>query len=148
MAVVLGAAVAGEAPSLVFASRLDHAAESAVGRRYLHRPGVPDSVLSAEARSRTTRQNLASAAPLLGQGDAVVLVPDPLHLWRTRWQARDLGFDPLMSATPTSRYRSLRARLPFLGREVWVAGVYGLIERWAPAACPAVGEDADQAAAG
>ena len=159
VAVVLGAAVAGDAPSPVFAARLDHAAdlwrarrvarivltggsrdsavaaESAVGRRYLRSLGVPDSVMHAEAQSRTTRQNLACAAPLVA-GETVVLVSDPLHVWRARWQARDLGLDAVASATPTTRYRSLSTRLPFLAREVWFSVVYLLAERWAPAACP------------
>lgn len=160
VAVVLGAAVAGDRPSPVFAARLDHAAglwldgrvarivltggardsareaESAVGRRYLRGLGVPDSVLAGEAHSLTTRQNLACARALVSDGARVVLVSDPLHLWRARWQARDLGISATASATPTSRYRSWRTRLPFLAREMWFSGVYLLAERWAPARCP------------
>lgn len=156
---MLGAAVQGGAPSPVFAARLDHAAdlwrsgrvgrivttggrrdtsraaESAVGRAYLRTLGVPDSVVSGEARSLTTRQNLACASPLLTPGARVVLVSDPLHLWRARWQARDLGLDAVASATPSSRYRSLRTRLPFLARELWFSAVYA-VERATPARCP------------
>ena len=159
VALVLGAAVRGDAPSPVFAARLDHAAalwragrvgrlvttggsrdaaraaESTVGQAYLRRLGVPDSAVTGEARSRTTRQNLACARPLLGASERVVLVSDPLHLWRARWQARDLGLDAVASAAPTTRYRSLRTQLPFLAREVWFSAVYA-VQRWRPARCP------------
>lgn len=140
-AVVLGAAVWGDEPSPVFAARLDHAAalyleerverialtggtrapdvrtESGVGRDYLLGLGIPDSALVLEERSTTTWQNLACIRPVL-EGDAV-LVSDPLHLRRAVAMARDLGIDARPAATPTSRYRSLRARAGFLVRETY-----------------------------
>ena len=152
-AVVLGAAVWDSVPSPVFAARLDHAAalvlegrvdrvlltggtrdpgvqaESAVGRRYLLEAGVPDSVVVAEASSRTTWQNLVCVRPEID--GPVLLVSDPLHLRRAVSMARDLGIEAEPSATPTSRYRSVRSRAPFLARETYfrladgVAGVVG-----------------------
>lgn len=159
VAVVLGAAVRDSIPSPVFAARLDHAAalwssgrverlvltggtrhpgvpaESSVGREYLHARGVPDSVMAIEQQSRTTRQNLACAAPLVAPDAKVVLVSDPMHMWRARWQARDLGLDASASGTPSSRYTSWRTRVPFVAREVWFSVVY-VFERWRPGACP------------
>ena len=146
-AVVLGAAVWGDAPSPVFAARLDHAAalvrqrrvrrvlltggtrergvpaESAVGRRYLVAAGVPADVIETEARSLTTWQNIACIRPQVT--GPVLVVSDPLHLRRAVSMARDLGIDARPSATPTTRYRGLRARAGFLAREVWFRLVDG-----------------------
>ena len=141
-AVVLGAAVWGDAPSPVFRARLDHAValyrdrrveevwltggsrsdvppEAAVGRAYVLAAGVDAADVRLEDRSRTTWQNLACLRDTLGRtGDRVLVVSDPDHLRRAVGMARDLGFDAAPAPTPTSRYRSLRTRLPFLAREV------------------------------
>lgn len=145
-AVVLGAAVDGPDPSPVFAARLDHAvdlyrsgrvrrlfltggaapgteAESVVGRRYVVAKGVnPDHVV-IEDRSRTTWQNVVCLRDTLGRTPDVLVVSDPYHLRRAVGMARDLGFEATASATPTSRYRSVRTKAPFLAREVYFTGV-------------------------
>ena len=48
-----------------------------------------------------------------------ILVSDPLHLRRAMWMAHDLGLSAVTSPTPTTRYRSWRARFRFLGRELY-----------------------------
>ena len=151
-ALVLGAAVMGETPSPVFAARIDHAvqlyregrvqkivftggrssedglSEAEAASRYAQAAGVPAGAIVLEDRSRTTRRNLANAAPILrreGIG-SVLLVSDPLHLRRALAMARAEGIEAGASATPTSRYRSLSTRLPFLAREVFFTHVFWL----------------------
>ena len=153
-AIVLGAAVIGERPSRVFAARLDHAvtlyregraerilvtggrspeddlSEAAAGAAYVQARGVPAAAVLTEDRSRTTRQNLANARAVLGEGAkrGVLIVSDPLHMRRAMAMAAAEGFTASPAPTPTTRYRSLAAQAPFLAREVlflhvhWLAG--------------------------
>ena len=149
-AVVLGAAVWGDGPSPVFQARIDHAldlyraghvrtlvftggtqadsvaAESEVARRYAIGLGTPPEAIREEVRSRTTLGNLRCSLPVIRAlgADRIVLVSDPLHLWRARWMARDLGLDVEIAPTPTTRYRTRSARGRFLLREVVFSFVY------------------------
>ena len=160
-AVVLGAAVWGDQPSPVFAARLDHAAslyhegrvprilltggsrepgvpaEADVGRAYLRGLGVPDTAMAGERRSRTTWQNLACVRPLVD--GPVLLVSDPLHLRRAVQLAEDLAIDAAPSATPTTRYRGVRARATFLARETWFRLVGGTGRALGSLDCPPEG---------
>ena len=161
VALVLGAAVWGDHPSPVFQARIDHAvdlhraghvrrlvltggtrsdtvaAEAHVARRYAIGRGIPSEVVHVEAQSRTTAQNLACSLPVLRQLEAqrVVLVSDPLHLWRARWMARDLGLAVELAPTPSSRYRSRSARGRFLLREVGFSLVYAIERLGGPPGC-------------
>jgi uncharacterized SAM-binding protein YcdF (DUF218 family) len=146
-AVVLGAAVHRGAPSPVFRERINHAvdlyqagqvdaiiftggigwnddqAEAEVGRQYALELGVPSSAIFMESESLDTIENLQGAAAIIvEQGFArVLLVSDPLHMFRAMHIALDLGLEAAPSPTPTSRYRTARSQLPFLLREVLYA---------------------------
>ncbi|MGV3526247.1 MAG: YdcF family protein [Candidatus Sericytochromatia bacterium] len=152
-ALVLGAAVANNVPTPVFAARIDHAiglyrrgqvpylvltggvgaadtlAESEAARRYCLQRGVSAGALLSESQSRTTWENLRYAQPVLARHglQRVLLVSDPLHMRRAVTQARDLGLDAHPSPTRSSLYRSWRTQLPFLLRESWFYGRYLLI---------------------
>lgn len=144
--IVLGAAAYDARPSPVFEQRILHGvhlyqrglagtliftggyggsgarfAESQVARRYALRQGVPEDAILIETVSRTTQQNLAEAAALMRERELTraILVSDPLHMARALRLARGEGIQPLGSATPTSRFRSLEARWQFLLREVY-----------------------------
>jgi len=136
----------------VFAARLDHAetlyregraarvlvtggrspedkvSEAAAGSVWLQAHGVPAAAILIEDRSRTTRQNLANAAEVLGadRTKLVLIVSDPLHMRRAMAMAAAQGFAALPAPTPTTRYRSLGTQLPFLAREVWFMHVHWL----------------------
>lgn len=151
-AVVLGAAVDGDTPSPVFEERLRHAAalldsgqvqwivltggvghgdgltEAEAGRTWLVEQGLPPDRLLVEAQSRTTRQNLAYALPILTDHDAerILIVSDPLHMRRALRIATDLGIDAHPSPTPTTRYRSVHTQIPMLLREVYHSAHYPL----------------------
>ncbi len=144
-AIVLGAAVDGDAPSPVLEERLRHAAElftsgqvewivltggvgqddtlaeSEAGRAWLIAAGIPEDRLLIETQSRTTRQNFVFAQPLLTEHDVdrMLIVSDPLHMRRAMRMARDLGLDAHPSPTRTTRYRTLGTQLPMLVREVY-----------------------------
>lgn len=144
-AVVLGAAVYGAEPSPVFKERIKHAvflyrtgvvskiiftggygygesdAESSVAAAYAIREGVPSSAVLTETKSHTTHENLIEAKALMSAISlrTAILVSDPLHMKRSALMAHDLGISAVTSPTPTSRYRSLKSRLEFLGREIY-----------------------------
>lgn len=155
--IVLGAAVAeAEAkPSPVFEERIRHGihlyqaglapvilftggvgqgkryAESEVAAAYAVAAGVPAAAILQENRSRTTWENFAEAHRLMqarGLRSAIV-VSDPYHLKRACWMAKDMGIRPYASPTPTTRYRSLRSKVPFLLRELYFWHHYGLTGR-------------------
>lgn len=162
VALVLGASVWSDAPSPVFQARIDHAldlyhsgradrvlftggsrsdtvrTESSVARDYALAAGIPPEDIDMEERSLTTAQNLACIQPILRQleAESVVLVSDPLHLWRARWMAEDLGISVSISPTPTSRYQSLGARSRFLARETYFSFVYAIQRFAGPPECP------------
>jgi len=149
-ALVLGAAVAGDHPTPVFAERLRHAValykagkvrtlvmtggknpydavgEAEAGRAWAMAAGIPAEAILVETQSRTTRQNIDFAAPILAEHQLarVLVVSDPLHLRRAVTMARELGIDAWPAATPTSRYQTLGTQLPMLAREVWFTLVY------------------------
>jgi uncharacterized SAM-binding protein YcdF (DUF218 family) len=149
-ALVLGAAADGIAPSPVFEERLRHAvelyragrvkhlvltggrgtgealAESEVGRDWVVAQGVPADAVLIETESRTTKQNLTFARPLLEKAGIgrVLIVSDPLHMRRAMWMANTLKFDAAPSPTPTTRYETLATQVPMLFREVWFSFVW------------------------
>ena len=144
-AIVLGAAVFGEAPSPVFEERIRHGValykagrvrmlvmtgglgggervtEAEAARRWSMARGVPREAIAVETRSRTTQENLDFARPILAQHGlrTVLLVSDPLHMRRSVAIARRLGIEAAPSPTPTTRYTGWRSRAWFLGGEAY-----------------------------
>ena len=144
-AVVLGAAVHNGAPSPVFRERINHAislyknkqidkiiftggigvgdklAESEVGKLYASYKGVNANDILIETRSRNTHQNLLEACKIMRANKikSVIIISDPLHLKRSVNIARDSGMDAYSSATPTTRYRSFKAKSRFLFYETY-----------------------------
>ena len=144
--IVLGAAAYDARPSPVFEQRILHGihlheqglaqwliftggfggegarfAESEVARRYAIDKGVPEERILIETVSRTTRGNLEQAALLMRERGLTraILVSDPPHMARALRLARRVGIEPLGSATPTTRFRSVEVRWRFLLREVY-----------------------------
>lgn len=161
-AVVLGAAVWGDAPSPVFQERINHAinlyhagrvqaliftggvgsgdqqAESVVASRYAVAHGVNPEDTWCELTSRITWENLQGAKQIVDdQGfTRVLIVSDPLHMRRSVLMARDLGLVAEASPTPTTRYRSLKSQATFLWRETYFYGLYLLHRPLAKVANP------------
>lgn len=157
VAIVLGAAIDQDRPSPVFAARIDHAialyragrvkrllftggraagdaaSEAETARSYAMARGVPGAAIMVETASRTTRENLAFALPLMRDSRvrSALIVSDPLHLRRALAIADALGLQAFASATRSTRYRSWRTRLPFLLRETYFLHHFWLFDAWA-----------------
>lgn len=153
VAIVLGAAVYRDRPSPVYRERINHAielyhqgqvkaiiftgglgsgdeiSEGEAGREYALAAGIPDSAIFVENTSENTFENLANSMPILEeQGfETVLLVSDPLHMYRAVLTAEDLGLEAESSPTTTSRYRSLRTQTQFLFREIYFLAMYRIL---------------------
>lgn len=141
--IVLGAAAWHDKPSPVLKERLNHAielykdgkskfiiltggygkgakhAESEVGSDYCIRMGIPKGDLRVEKESSNTLDNLREAKKIMNQEDwkSALLVSDPWHLKRARRMADDLELTVFVSATPSSKFKSLKAKSKFLFEE-------------------------------
>lgn len=151
--IVLGAAVWHDNPSPVFLERIRHGiwlyengyadyliftgghgdgaeySESYVAMNYAVAAGVPIEAILIEENSRTTEDNFAYAMHLVQSHDisSVIVVSDPLHMYRATRMARDNGLVVFSSPTPTTRYQTLETRLPFLRRETFYYIGYRII---------------------
>jgi uncharacterized SAM-binding protein YcdF (DUF218 family) len=154
-AIVLGAAVHGSKPSPVLQSRVDHAidlyrkgivshliftggksnpsslSESEASKAEAISRGVSANSISIEAISRTTLQNLREASKIMNARNynSAVIVSDPYHLRRACTMATNLGIKATPSATPTSRYKTWRTKIPFLLRETYFTLHYQLFNQ-------------------
>ena len=143
--IVLGAAVQGNEASPVFAERIRHGihlhheayaptliftggfgegkehSEAEVGRAVAIQQGISSRDILIEERSKTTQQNLSEAAVLMRDHGlkSAIIVSDPLHQKRAMMMAEDLGIEAFSSPTPTTRYRSAKAKFNFLIRELY-----------------------------
>jgi len=142
--VVLGAAQYNGRPSPVLKARLDHAvdlyreklsalivvtggtasgdseSEATVSRRYLLSSGIPDAAIVVRPEGRSTVASMDAVGKWLGERDlrSVLLVSDPFHMCRLRFEARRLNLTPYTSPTHTSPISRSRSReLGFLATE-------------------------------
>ena len=96
-------------------------AESVVARDYAIEKKVSADDIFIETDSVTTKENLIYAQQILKREKlkSVLVISDALHLKRAILIQRNLNIQVNPSATPTSRYQSLKTRLPFALREVY-----------------------------
>lgn len=155
--VVLGAAQYNGKPSPVLRARLDHAlalyreglaptvvvtggigegdkvSEATVGQQYLTAQGVPYQAIIVRPEGRSTQASIAAVARWAEpQGiHRVLMVSDPFHMLRLRFEARNSGLQALASPTTTSPISaSLRRELSFLSAEAWKIPVVVLRALW------------------
>ena len=143
VAVILGAAAYDGEVSPVFRERIDHGitlyreryvdrlivtggtaegakvSEAAAARDYLLSQGIPGEAVLLEEESSITQENLENSKVIMEENgfETAVIVSDPLHMKRAMLLAKDAGINAYSSPTPTSRYVSLRTKIPFLARE-------------------------------
>lgn len=144
-AIVLGAGVVGREPSPVFRERIRHGiwlyehgyvkylimtggygegsicSEARAAEEYAVSQGVPKEDIMTEEYSAITQENLYYARQLMkeyGCKDALI-VSDPFHMRRAMLMAADYGIEAYSSPTPTTRFVSLKTKLPFLARELF-----------------------------
>ena len=74
-----------------------------------------------EEASVITRENLENSKALMEKNgyQTAIVVSDPLHMKRAMLLAEDAGMKAYSSPTPTTMYRSLKTKLPFLTRELF-----------------------------
>lgn len=126
--VVLGAAQYNGRPSPVLRARLDHGmrlyrdglapriivtggvgrgdttSEAQVGRRWLLANHVPDSAIVVVPRGRSTYASMTDVAQWMHTRglNSVLLVSDPFHMCRLRFEARRVELESFTSPTPSS----------------------------------------------
>jgi uncharacterized SAM-binding protein YcdF (DUF218 family) len=142
-AIVLGAGTAGGEISPVFRERIHHGiwlyqngyvdaliftggigegngrSDAWVAGQYAIEQGVPEADILLEEKSTITQENIANAKKIMDEKGyrTAIIVSDPLHMKRAMLMARDYGIEAYSSPTPTSRYISLKTKIPFLARE-------------------------------
>lgn len=152
-AIVAGAGVNGDRPSLVFQARLDHAvwlyqhklvnalvltggysagvstSDASIARQYVMAQGIPANVIFLEERSTVTRENIRYAQKILKHQhwQTALLVSDPFHMLRLQTIARDNGINSWSSPTPSTRYQSWWLQTRFLLKESVYYSGYHLI---------------------
>lgn len=145
VAIILGAAAYNGEVSPVFRERIDHGitlyqeryvdrlivtggraegakgSEAAVARDYLLSQGISEETVLLEEESTITQENLENSKVIMEENgfETAVIVSDPLHMKRAMLLAEDAGINAYSSPTPTSRYVSLRTKIPFLARETF-----------------------------
>ena len=145
VAVILGAAAYDGEVSPVFRERIDHGitlyreryvdrlivtggtaegakvSEAAAARDYLLSQGIPGEAVLLEEESSITQENLENSKVIMEENgfETAVIVSEPLHMKRAMLLAKDAGINAYSSPTPTSRYVSLRTKIPFLARETF-----------------------------
>lgn len=153
-AIILGAGVSEEAPSPVFASRIDHGiwlykngyvkklimtggvgkggsiSDAEIGRKYAVSKGVPEEDILFETKSVVTQENIKYAAQIMEEEGMkkALIVSDPLHMKRAMRMAKDFGLNAYSSPTKTSRYQTLKTQAPFLAREVFFYIGYPVVD--------------------
>ena len=144
-AIILGAAVDQGELSPVFRERVNHgiwlyqngyvkklimtggygagnlSSDSYIAKQYAESQGIPGEDILYEEKSAITQENLRYAREIMDEEGlrSAILVSDPLHMKRAMTMAKDYGIPAYSSPTPTTRYKSLKTRIAFLGREVF-----------------------------
>lgn len=141
--IVLGAAISDGEVSPVYRERINHAitlyeegtvdfiiltggfgegsykSDSQVAKEYALSQGVPEEKILIEEKSTITEENLEFSKEIMVDNnlETAIIVSDPLHMKRAMLMAKDYNITALSSPTPTSMYKSLKTKIPFLLRE-------------------------------
>lgn len=143
VAIVLGAAISDGEVSPVYRERINHAitlyeegtvdfiiltggfgegsykSDSQVAKEYALSQDVPEERILIEEKSTITEENLEFSKEVMEENDleTAIIVSDPLHMKRAMLMAKDYNITALSSPTPTSMYKTLKTKIPFLLRE-------------------------------
>ena len=150
VAVIRGAAVYDDEPSPVYRERINHGitlynegyvdriivtggapegsevSEAEVAKLYLLEQGIPETAVLTENTSTITQENLENSRVIMDENnyETAIIVSDPLHMKRAMLLAEDAGIKAYSSPTPSTRYVSLRTKIPFLARETFYYNGY------------------------
>lgn len=108
---------------IVTGGTADEAEESdaSAAKKYLLSQGIPEEAVLMEDQSSITQENLENSKVIMEENGykTAIIVSDPLHMKRAMLLAEDAGITAYSSPTPTTRYVSLRTKIPFLARETF-----------------------------
>ena len=108
---------------IVTGGTADEAEESdaSSAKKYLLSQGIPEEAVLMEDQSSITQENLENSKVIMEENGykTAIIVSDPLHMKRAMMLAEDAGITAYSSPTPTTRYVSLRTKIPFLARETF-----------------------------
>lgn len=144
VAIVLGAATYNGKVSPVYQERINHAIDLYVNgyvrkiimtggkakgnresdaysaKQYAIAKGVSNEDILLEEESTITQKNLHNAKLIMDENDmnTAIIVSDPLHMKRSMLMAKDIGIKAYSSPTPTTKYISIKTKIPFFAREL------------------------------
>ncbi len=153
VAIILGAGTYGDEVSPVFRERINHGiwlyengfvdyliftggvgegnekSDALVAKEYAVSKSVPSEVIFIEEKSTITEENLEYAKEIMDDNSLkdAIIVSDPLHMKRAMLMAEDYGIKACSSPTPTSMYKSIKTKLPFLIREEFFYIGYSIV---------------------
>ncbi len=145
VAVILGAAAYNGEVSPVYRERINHGitlyeegyvdrlivtggtadqgeeSDASAAKKYLLSRGIPEEAVLIEDQSSITQENLENSKAIMEENgyETAIIVSDPLHMKRAMLLAEDAGITAYSSPTPSTRYISLRTKIPFLARETF-----------------------------
>ena len=95
--------------------------DASAAKRYAILQGIPETDILTEDTSTITQENLENAKLIMDEYkfDTAIIVSDPLHMRRAMLLAEDAGVKAYSSPTTTSKYISLKTKIPFLVRETF-----------------------------
>lgn len=145
VAIILGASTSNGEVSPVYRERINHGihlyqedyvdklivtggmgdgndeSDAYAAKQYAILQGVKETDILTEDTSTITQENLENAKVMMVQNkySTAIIVSDPLHMRRAMLMAEDAEIKAYSWPTPTSKYVSLKTRIPFLAREVF-----------------------------
>ncbi|MDO5401945.1 MAG: YdcF family protein [Eubacteriales bacterium] len=145
VAIILGAATNNGEVSPVYQERLNHGiylyregyvekiivtggtgkgnelSDAYAAKQYVVSQGIPQNDILTEDTSTITQENLENSKLIMDRNNysTAIIVSDPLHMRRSMLLAEDSGITAYSSPTTTSKYVSLKTKIPFLLREVF-----------------------------
>ena len=143
VAIILGAGTSNSKVSPVYRERINHGiwlyengyvdyliftggvgegndlSDAYIAKQYAVSQRVPEEVIFIEEKSTITEENLENAKAIMNENsfDTAIIVSDPLHMKRAMLMSKDYNIKAYSSPTPTSMYRTLKTKIPFLARE-------------------------------
>lgn len=153
VAIILGAAAFDDGVSPVFRERINHGiwlyqndyvqkiiitggygegnqySDAYIGSLYAKEAGIPKEDILLEEQSTITEENLENAKVIMDNNGftSALIVSDPMHMKRAMLLTKDAGIDGYSSPTTTTKYVSLKTKIPFLCREVFFYVGYKIV---------------------
>lgn len=153
VAIVLGAATANGELSPVYQERINHAitlynngyinrllftggfgegntvSDAFIAKQYALSQNIPEYAIFIEEKSTITQENIEYSKQIMDEHslDTAIIVSDPLHMKRALLMAHDYNINAYSSPTPTTRYITLKTKLPFLARELFFYTGYCIV---------------------